>query len=379
MHVIYGSKNCNINMVKLNITRPTLLLDKNICLKNISMMADKARQNNLILRPHFKTHQSAEIGSWFKDFGVNSIAVSSVKMAKYFSENGWEDITIAFPVNILEINSINDLAEKIKINLLVESIETVEFLNDNLKNEFDLFIKIDTGYHRTGIFYKNGEKIAEVVSKINNSLKQNFKGFLIHAGHSYKADSVKMINKIHKETLTGIKHLIDEYKSKYPDILISSGDTPSCSLMDDFTGIDEIRPGNFVFYDLMQCNIGSCSFEQIAVALACPVVAKHKERNEIVIYGGAVHLSKEFIVDKEGNTLFGSVVEFENSQWSRPIEDTYLKSVSQEHGIIKAGKDFFNKIKVGDILGIIPVHSCLTSNLMKEYLTLDNEHIEMMK
>jgi D-serine deaminase-like pyridoxal phosphate-dependent protein len=366
-------------MVKLNITRPTLLLDKNICLKNISMMADKARQNNLILRPHFKTHQSAEIGSWFKDFGVNSIAVSSVKMAKYFSENGWDDITIAFPVNILEINSINDLAEKIKINLLVESIETVEFLNDNLKNEFDLFIKIDTGYHRTGIFYKNGEKIAEVVSKINNSLKQNFKGFLIHAGHSYKADSVKMINKIHKETLTGIKHLIDEYKSKYPDILISSGDTPSCSLMDDFTGIDEIRPGNFVFYDLMQCNIGSCSFEQIAVALACPVVAKHKERNEIVIYGGAVHLSKEFIVDKEGNTLFGSVVEFENSQWSRPIEDTYLKSVSQEHGIIKAGKDFFNKIKVGDILGIIPVHSCLTSNLMKEYLTLDNEHIEMMK
>jgi len=33
--------------------------------------------------------------------------------------------------------------------------------------------------------------------------------------------------------------------------------------------VDEIRPGNFVFYDLMQYRIGSCSVGQIAVAMAC--------------------------------------------------------------------------------------------------------------
>ncbi len=83
-------------------------------------MALKARRHNVTLRPHFKTHQSAEIGSWFRDFGINSIAVSSVEMANYFAKNGWDDITIAFPVNILETDKINKLAGNISLNLLVE-------------------------------------------------------------------------------------------------------------------------------------------------------------------------------------------------------------------------------------------------------------------
>ncbi len=74
---------------------------------------------------------------------------------------------------------------------------------------------------------------------------------------------------------------------------LSVGDTPGCSLLPDFPGVDEIRPGNFVFYDAEQLEIGSCASNQIAVALACPIVARHPERNEVVLYGGAIHLSKE--------------------------------------------------------------------------------------
>lgn len=38
--------------------------------------------------------------------------------------------------------------------------------------------------------------------------------------------------------------------------------------------------------------IGSCSADDIVVAVVCPVVAKHEERGEMVIYGGAVHFFK---------------------------------------------------------------------------------------
>ncbi len=31
--------------------------------------------------------------------------------------------------------------------------------------------------------------------------------------------------------------------------------------------------------------------------------------------------------------------------------------------------------KVGDLLGVLPVHSCLTADLLKEYQTLDGERI----
>ena len=84
----------------LKITRPTLLLDEQKCRANIARMAEKASGNKLIFRPHFKTHQSLELGRWFKDYGVTSITVSSVEMAEYFSSE-WNDITFAFPLNTI--------------------------------------------------------------------------------------------------------------------------------------------------------------------------------------------------------------------------------------------------------------------------------------
>jgi D-serine deaminase-like pyridoxal phosphate-dependent protein len=87
------------------ITKPTLLLDSEICKRNIRTMQEKAESHHLELRPHFKTHQSLEIGRWFKAQGTSKITVSSIEMALYFSKE-WDDITIAFPVNHLEIDSI---------------------------------------------------------------------------------------------------------------------------------------------------------------------------------------------------------------------------------------------------------------------------------
>jgi len=101
------------------ITEPTLLLDKQKCLLNIRWMKQKADKNNVQFRPHFKTHQSVEIGEWFRQEGVLSISVSSLKMARYFAEAGWKNITLAFPVNIREASQINELAGKIKLNLLL--------------------------------------------------------------------------------------------------------------------------------------------------------------------------------------------------------------------------------------------------------------------
>ena len=60
------------------ITTPTLILDEEKCKANIKRMVDKANQNNIVLRPHFKTHQSLEIGRWFKDIGINKITASSI-------------------------------------------------------------------------------------------------------------------------------------------------------------------------------------------------------------------------------------------------------------------------------------------------------------
>ena len=357
------------------LTKPTLLLDVNKCKANIKKMAEKARLNNIVFRPHFKTHQSHEIGQWFRDEGVNKITVSSVEMASYFAQNDWEDITIAFPVNILEIDKINELAASIRLNILVESIEIIELLAKKLLTELNVFIKINIGNNRAGIEPQNTDLIFQVAAKIDETQNLNFKGFLGHAGNSYACKSKKEIADVHHDSIKKMVHLKKLFIEQYPNLILSVGDTPTCTTMNDFTMVDEFRPGVFVFHDSMQLQIGSCSFEEIAVAMACPVVAVHKEKNEIVIYGGSVHFASDRLIEENSTIIFGKVVESMGAGWGNIVEKVYIKKLSQEHGIIKATPEFIENINIGDIIKIIPVHACTTANLHQSYVTLENEKI----
>lgn len=357
------------------IIRPTFVIDKQICLRNIEKMAQKAADNGLRFRPHFKTHQSAEIGNWFRNFGVNAITVSSLQMANYFATNGWSDITLAFPVNILEIDEINQLAKKIKLNVLVENKEAAQALAGKITNQLGVYIKIDTGYNRTGIAATETGTVMFVLNALKESKYLDFNGFLSHAGHSYRTKSTNEIFTLHFDALLQLKSLKNRFLRDFPNAEISIGDTPSCTICDNFSGIDEIRPGNFVFYDLMQQNLGVCRIDDIAVRVVCPVVAKHISRNEIVIYGGAVHLSKEPIININGKPMYGRIIVRKNGEPVLLEPLNYVQQLSQEHGILKVTHKEFDSFKVGDLVEIIPVHSCLTANLAKKYLTTDGEVI----
>ncbi len=361
----------------LSITKPTLVLNSDICRGNIRQLARKAREAGVLFRPHFKTHQSAEIGEWFRNEGVSSITVASVTMARYFAQHGWNDITIAFPVNLLEINWINNLAASVHLNLLIESAETARFIASNLTSECGFFIKIDTGYHRTGIEFSKIRLIEEVLKSAAGPLLK-FKGFLVHSGNTYHAGSREEISRIQSFTADKLLHLKKHFIYQYPDILLSVGDTPSCSQLPVSEGMDEIRPGNFVFFDIMQFGLGSCALSDIAVALVCPVVAMHLNRREAVIYGGAVHLSKEqTLLLPDPDPVFGLVVPWDESGWDTGTLLGKVKALSQEHGVVSLTQAGCN-LKPGDKVAVLPVHSCLTVSAMKRYYTLAGEVIETL-
>lgn len=345
----------------MKITEPHLLIDKNKVIRNIDKMIARVEQFGASFRPHFKTHQSAEIGKLFRERGVEKITVSSVSMAKYFEANGWKDITIAFIINLLEIDEINILAEKVNLNILVDSLYSTKILNQKISRNIGVFIKIDTGYHRSGLAFDNNE-VEEIAKEIHNSKFLKLKGFLTHAGHTYNSKGKIEIEKIVETS----KFQLNKLKTQYPGTIISYGDTPSCSMSENLNGFDELRPGNFVYYDAMQYHIGACKMSKIAVAVACPVVGVYPEREEIIIYGGGVHLSKENIEGDNNFKLFGYVVKLENGKWTDPISGAYVSSLSQEHGTIKMPKNKISDLKPGNLMGIIPIHSCLSANLLKE-------------
>lgn len=365
----------------LQISVPTLLLDVDKAKRNISKMSRKAKDANCAFRPHFKTHQSVDIAEWFKEFGVERIAVSSLTMAEKFAIAGWRDILVAIPVNIAEIDRINELAARMNLSLLVECDVTVTLLSRHLKHPVGLFIEVDTGYHRTGIEWDDIEGFDRSFERIKNAQFISFKGFMTHAGNTYKVVSDNRdknrenILKIHDDNLKKLQTIKDRYQEEYPNMIISYGDTPSCTLADKFGPVNEIRPGNFIFYDLLMNQLGVCEPKDIALAMACPVIGVVSKRNEIAIYGGGVHFSKESLRSDNGN-IFGKMVQSSSRGWGEIIPDARLIGISQEHGIVKVKNSVvFRRIGIGDILTFLPVHSCLTADAMGQYQTLDGDPI----
>lgn len=358
----------------MEITKPTLLLDKSLCIRNIERMAGRAQSAGLSFRPHCKTHQSREIASWFRDFGISGITVSSFDMAEYFIQDGWQDILVAFPFNPLEIKRLNELATRCKMNILVDSTAAIQSLQ-KLEEKIGLYIDIDPGYGRTGIPAGQFQQIEATTAASMKNPNLEFFGFYCHAGHSYKAGNRTERDKIHAKAISDLSILKKQFAAHNPRVLY--GDTPNCSMQENFEGVDEITPGNFVFYDLMQARMGSCQESDIAVAMVCPVVGKYTDSHQIVIHGGAVHFSKETLTIND-HSIFGKLLDFTPPGWSPRPEETYITGLTQEHGMVKVHPKQLDNIRLGDLMAFHPVHSCLTANLMKKYTTLEGSLVSML-
>ncbi len=365
-------------LTALGIKRPTLLIDPHKAKRNIARMARKARKLNVRLRPHFKTHQSIEIGSWFREHEINAITVSSLEMARYFAMHGWQDILVAFPLNILEMDTVNELAAQIRLAVLVDSETTVEALIEKAVHPLQVWIEIEAGYRRSGVSWLEVNRIAGLIAGLNRSPHLKFAGLLTHAGNTYQATSTAEIQRIQNETLLRLGEIKRHLQAQnVQNVMISIGDTPAATLLNDFPGVDEIRPGNFVFFDLVMDQLGVCTPDDIAVAVACPVVGKYLERRQAVIYGGAIHFSKDFLVDAGGRKVFGYVTGLRERTWHEELSrDMALISLSQEHGILQAPETRIHEIRIGDILLILPAHSCLTADNYSYYTSLDGRRIE---
>jgi D-serine deaminase-like pyridoxal phosphate-dependent protein len=350
------------------IQRPGLLVDQQIVRRNIEVMVKKFKNQGINFKPHFKTHQSGKIGEFFREKGINGITVSSVEMGQYFANNGWKDITIAFPANPLEKQELLNLADKVDLHLVTAEEKTLDTLNFVGDTPIKWWIKIDVGSGRAGLKFDQQKEILDIATKVLLIPGFSLEGLLGHAGQTYHSNGKEEVSNKERRAIAGMKAVKSFLESELnKKIKVSLGDTPGCSLLDNWKGVDEVRPGNFVFYDLMQLDIGSCNFKDIALAMACPVVETDPIKKKAIVHGGAIHFSKEF----NKTYKYGQVLISKNNQsWSGPLDSCFLEEISQEHGVISFQDGQEGYFSVGNVVFIMPVHSCLTVDSMREYYLL---------
>lgn len=327
-------------------------------------MAEKAAGLGTGFRPHFKTHRSREIGAVFRRF-TGAITVSSPGMGLYFARDGFSRITLAFPVNILQSDELRELALAADTGFLVSSPGAVDNLGRALKGASGgVWVKVDCGFRRAGIRWSDREGLVSTRERLESHSNLAFRGILTHAGDTYSAGDREGVLRVHRASLERMALARD---SMGGGCLVSVGDTPSCSVADSFPGVDEIRPGNFVFNDATQMELGSCSPSDIAFAVLCPVVEVHRDRT--VILGGAVHLSRDTCPSR----FFGYAGEPSGDGFFNPVVSHPVIALSQEHGVIRGVPPGASP---GTMLPVIPAHSCLAADCLPCYTDENGEVLD---
>lgn len=352
------------------IDRPTLIVDRARAERNIARMAAKAAANGVRFRPHFKTHNSVEVGEWFRNAGVTAITVSSVEHAQTFANAGWNDITIAFPLVTRALPAIRDLAGRVRLGLLVEGSEGAAALA-HLAPPVDVWVDVDAGYGRSGARWDDAGRLAEIGSTLARSPQHRPRGVLTHAGNTYRAPDHDAIAAIWTETADRLAVARDLLAASTGAVglEISVGDTPGCAIVPRLAGVDEVRPGNFVFFDLQQLALGACKEADLALAVACPIAGVYPDRGEVLVHGGSVQLSLDTAPGPGEGRNFGRLATVEADGWRLlPAEDAHVRSLSQEHGVVRCSPEVIAELRVGDLAFVIPAHACLPANQIRDWL-----------
>lgn len=355
-----------------SIDRPTLVVDRARAQRNIARMAAKASASGVRFRPHFKTHNSVQVGEWFRAAGVTAITVSSVAHAQTFANAGWDDITIAFPLVTRAIPAIAELAARVRLGVLVEGREAAEALAA-IEPSVDVWVDVDAGYGRSGTRWDDASRLAQVAHALAETPRHRLRGVLTHAGNTYHASDHAAVEAIWADTAVRLAAARDLLRAAtgIDGLEISVGDTPGCAVVPHFAGVDEVRPGNFVFFDLQQLALGVCAEDDLALAIACPIVGVHPERGEAVIHGGSVQLSRDSAPGPGGAENFGRLALVDPAGWRvLPAEDGYVRGVSQEHGVLRCSLEVLAQLRVGDLAFLIPAHACLPANLIPDWLVV---------
>jgi len=276
---------------------PALLLDAGRVRKNAERISVIAKRNGARLRPHIKTHKCIEVAK-IQTAGHNgAITVSTLAEARDFSANGFSDITYAVPIEPGKVaDAIDILRSGVKLNLLTDDAEAAKMLDEaagRASVKIDVFVKIDCGTHRVGVEPHTAEAV-EIPRQLSDAKNLSFAGILTHAGHAYDVTTVDEIKAVARHE----RDVMVEHATKLRGLgievpTVSIGSTPTINHIDHLDGIDEVRPGNYIFFDNYQATLGSCSFDDTALTVLAAVVHRDASRRKIVIDAGGIAMSKD--------------------------------------------------------------------------------------
>lgn len=236
-----------------SLNTPALVLDLEMLDRNIAEMASFAKAHGMKLRPHSKTHKSADVARRQIAAGALGVCCAKLGEAEALGEAGIEGLHITSPVVTPQaIARLIELNAKVKgLMVVVDHPANVAALAGaaaQAGQTLTVIVDIDPGIHRTGV--ASPEAALELVQQVVKHKSLNYGGVQFYCGrHQHIVDFVQRKAEIEERTeyLRGILARLDAAGLK-PAIVTGSG--TGTHYIDAKLGVfTELQVGSYVFMD----------------------------------------------------------------------------------------------------------------------------------
>ncbi|MBI9045788.1 MAG: alanine racemase [Anaerolineaceae bacterium] len=357
-------------MKKIEIPTPALIVDFEILNGNIKEMADRAENAGKNLRPHIKTHKIPYIAHMQIRAGAMGIACAKLGEAEIMAAGGIEDIFIAYPIiGDDKVERLLNLARWVpKISTSVDTYAAMHALNQAAVARgqcLDVIVEIEAGYNRTGVL--PDDNLVRFVKEINSLPGLSYKGLMYMAGGI--GDSIEYEDQL-KAEVVGSKvaakavQLLKE--NGIMTEVVGGGSTPGSVFMDKIDdAVTEYRPGCYVFGDVRYADMGAVPIERLALTILATVVSIPD-----------VPDPKRFVTDAGSKTLthmpgitspgYGTIAQ---------NPDLFIRSPSEEHGIVDIYSDGVKIPAIGEKIDIWPNYVSDTVNYFEKMWVVQQDEV----
>jgi D-serine deaminase-like pyridoxal phosphate-dependent protein len=343
---------------------PAVLIDLDVVEANLARMQVVAQAAGVRLRPHTKTHKTRFLAQRQLAHGAAGLTVAKLGEAEVLAEV-CDDLLVAYPlVGEHKLRRLEALAPRLRrLRVSTDSLAVAEGyagVGRALGRPLEVYLEVDCGYGRLGLPPdEQSERVARAIGALEGV---RLVGVMTHGGFSYRARSPEELRASAVAEGAPLVALAQRLRDQgLPVEEVSVGSTPSAPFVAAVPGVTEIRPGNYVFYDLTQIATGAVAPAQCALSVLATVVSRPAP-DRAIVDGGA----KTFTSDRGAEPGHGR-------DFSRP--DIQIEALSEEHGWLRLS-DPAAPLAVGDRLRFVPNHACTVMNLHARVFGVRGDAVE---
>lgn len=358
-----------------DLPTPSLVLDRAKLARNLARMAAACKRNGVALRPHLKTAKSIDVARQVLGAGTNGIAVSTLLEAEYFAAEGVRDIQYAVCITPDKLERVARIqAVGAKLTLITDNVEVARAIADKhgeIDTTFHVQIEIDCGENRTGVIPGSSD-LQEIARILDAAPNVKFDGVMTHAGHSYACRSLEEIESLAEVERKAVVDAAEAVRALGIDCPnVSLGSTPTALHARHLEGVTEARAGVYMFGDMFQAQIGSCTVDDLAVSVLTDVSSHRPDLNHFTVDAGALALSKDHSTEAVPNDIgFGLIANAKGEVFAPQLKVT---RVYQEHGLVPLPEgQSLTSFPIGDKLRVFPNHVCMTGAMYDRYYVVDS-------